>query len=652
MFIAIEIPSSNYSIAKQLGIMGTLVPPKTIRMYRNGDQFYPARSVVVNTHVTRNWDAFLDRVTQAIRPEKGAVRKIFNAESGRKIKSFEQLEDGKAYVAAAMERYKRLPYTNILDQRTREKTMMEKHQTSMSMVSRVVRSGRAKKIGAGVRGISIHVTMNGDLQFKPVKILVSQRTTPDLTHLKDEIGKRVKAYTVETITKIFDIDGRRVKSMRDLAEGGQYVAVTRGRFKPMPYFSGPQVASTSPAKLGSKLATNIRYQKNKKDFNSRSPTKLAPLSKESSPAKKQAPPPKMRLDPGEKIQSYNVTIVTGNDPSHATDANVFLTIHGTKGNTKRQPLREDSDNFEAGSEDVFAVESKAIGDITAVTLEQDDSGASSAWFVERVTVRDTMTNKRTVFQVHDWLATDRGNMSNKLRIEAKASPKKKQKQAGARDEMAAPQREHAAAVDDSADTFEDRPKAEGRASVVRDDVDDTPSISTGRYASAEKEIKAALNDPAQLKAYWRQLDFNGNNIVSLAEIDKFVVERFPILNNKPALMRAYKKTTLRDGDGDSWVEKKEFPALLVNLLYFNALFDAFDGIDTDDDRRVDFEEFKQGLRLLDMKLPPKRARAEFDDMDENGGGVVLFDEFAAWAAERACPVNDQVMTEFTTSEDR
>jgi len=302
--------------------------------------------------------------------------------------------------------------------------------------------------------------------------------------------------------------------------------------------------------------------------------------------------------------------------------------------------------------DVFAIESKAIGEVTAVTLEQDDSGASSAWFVERVTVRDTMTNKRTVFQVHDWLATDRGSMMNKLRIEAKGSPAKKKTKKSNKDALAAPPREHADAIEDSEETHEDRPQAEGRAAVVDDDTDDTPSISTGKFGAVEKEIKAALADPKQLKSYWRQLDFNGNNIVSLAEIDKFVVERFPMLNNKPALMRAYKKTTLRDGDGDSWVEKKEFPSLLVNLLYFNALFDAFDGIDTDDDRRIDFDEFRHGLKLLDMKLSAKQAQAEFNDIDENGGGVVLFDEFAAWAAERACPVNDMVMTEFTTSEDR
>jgi hypothetical protein len=34
------------------------------------------------------------------------------------------------------------------------------------------------------------------------------------------------------------------------------------------------------------------------------------------------------------------------------------------------------------------------------------------------------------------------------------------------------------------------------------------------------------------------------------EIDKFIVERFPVLNHKPALMRAYKRTISRDGGGD------------------------------------------------------------------------------------------------------
>ena len=34
-------------------------------------------------------------------------------------------------------------------------------------------------------------------------------------------------------------------------------------------------------------------------------------------------------------------------------------------------------------------------------------------------------------------------------------------------------------------------------------------------------------------------------------------------------MRAYKYTTLVEGDKDAWVEKKEFPSLLKNLFFFN-----------------------------------------------------------------------------------
>ena len=34
---------------------------------------------------------------------------------------------------------------------------------------------------------------------------------------------------------------------------------------------------------------------------------------------------------------------------------------------------------------------------------------------------------------------------------------------------------------------------------------------------------------------WGAIDYNGNGIVSLAEIDKWVVESYPKLNNKPAL---------------------------------------------------------------------------------------------------------------------
>merc|ERR1719498_2083952 len=56
----------------------------------------------------------------------------------------------------------------------------------------------------------------------------------------------------------------------------------------------------------------------------------------------------------------------------------------------------------------------------------------------------------------------------------------------------------------------------------------------------------------RLSSRWKQADYNGNGGCSLAELDKLVEEKgWPL--SKPTLMRAYKKTTLRDGDGDAWV---------------------------------------------------------------------------------------------------
>ena len=36
------------------------------------------------------------------------------------------------------------------------------------------------------------------------------------------------------------------------------------------------------------------------------------------------------------------------------------------------------------------------------------------------------------------------------------------------------------------------------------------------------------------------MDYNNNEVVSLAEIDKAIVELWPEFDHKPALMRAYK----------------------------------------------------------------------------------------------------------------
>jgi Ca2+-binding EF-hand superfamily protein len=156
------------------------------------------------------------------------------------------------------------------------------------------------------------------------------------------------------------------------------------------------------------------------------------------------------------------------------------------------------------------------------------------------------------------------------------------------------------------------------------------------FDELEKVIKGIMRDKRKLHSLWKRIDFNGNNIVSLAEIDKLAVEAYPLLNHKPALMRAYKKT-IKQGDGDDWVEKKEFKPLLANLFYFNKIFWVFDMVDNDKDRRMDFREFQQCLTVCGCPMQEAQARQEFRKVDKNGGGIILFDEFCHYFTASQCP---------------
>jgi len=161
------------------------------------------------------------------------------------------------------------------------------------------------------------------------------------------------------------------------------------------------------------------------------------------------------------------------------------------------------------------------------------------------------------------------------------------------------------------------------------------SISTTKFDAQEQQFRAFLNNAAQVQKTFGELDMNGNKKLSLAEIDKWVVERFPLLNNKKALMRAYKQTTANEGDGDAYVNSKEFVSLLTNIIFFNRLYVVFSQIDADADARIDFKEFSLGFKWMGLKYTEVEAKAEFKKMDSNAGGKVLFEEFTSWVAKKA-----------------
>ena len=170
-------------------------------------------------------------------------------------------------------------------------------------------------------------------------------------------------------------------------------------------------------------------------------------------------------------------------------------------------------------------------------------------------------------------------------------------------------------------------------------------ISTTDFDALDQQIQHVVSNKAELKRLWAACDFNGNGMCSLAEIDKMVLEQYPALHHPRALIRAYKKATAGDptrtykGKGDSFIQRQEFICLLKNIVYFNRVFAVFEAIDTGDDHRIDANEFKRGLPMLGLHLSAHDAEATFRQIDRDGGGQILFEEFCSWLERTHAPVD-------------
>ncbi|CAF1370067.1 unnamed protein product [Rotaria magnacalcarata] len=89
-------------------------------------------------------------------------------------------------------------------------------------------------------------------------------------------------------------------------------------------------------------------------------------------------------------------------------------------------------------------------------------------------------------------------------------------------------------------------------------------------------------------------------------------------------MRAYKAA---DTNGNGFVELREFEKIVQLLQQYDEISKIFQELDTNDDHRASFDEFKNGFELLGEDTPDEESlKQEFDGIDSNDGGYILFDE--------------------------
>ncbi|KAM3842453.1 LOW QUALITY PROTEIN: lipoxygenase homology domain-containing protein 1 [Diretmus argenteus] len=107
---------------------------------------------------------------------------------------------------------------------------------------------------------------------------------------------------------------------------------------------------------------------------------------------------------------YEVIVITGDEKGAGTDANVFITIYGSNGDSGRRPLRQKFRNlFEREQTDRFLLEMLDMGELLRVRVEHDNSGLNPGWLLDRVEVTNTANGVSTIFLCGKWLDTKRAD---------------------------------------------------------------------------------------------------------------------------------------------------------------------------------------------------------------------------------------------------
>lgn len=154
------------------------------------------------------------------------------------------------------------------------------------------------------------------------------------------------------------------------------------------------------------------------------------------------------------------------------------------------------------------------------------------------------------------------------------------------------------------------------------------------------------------KLMWESIDVNGNGYVSLAEITKGVRDVIAVgdlMDAVPAINRAFhharKISKVANKHGEDYLEFSEFRTFLLLLRQYFEYYQAFDRIDTGDDRRISLEEFTAPSMKQTIEKwvgPIGDMAAEFARIDQNGGGQILFSEFVDWALAKNLDLEDDI----------
>ncbi|XP_009330378.1 PREDICTED: oxygen-regulated protein 1 [Pygoscelis adeliae] len=120
------------------------------------------------------------------------------------------------------------------------------------------------------------------------------------------------------------------------------------------------------------------------------------------------------------VTAYEVHVTTGELWNAGTEADVYISVYGERGDTgSRQLLRSQKPNkFLKGQTDIFAVEAVHLGHLYKIVIGHNGLGSGNGWFLDKVVIKDPITDLDYTFLCHRWLdqGQDDGNIARELTV--------------------------------------------------------------------------------------------------------------------------------------------------------------------------------------------------------------------------------------------
>ncbi|XP_028402052.1 serine/threonine-protein kinase DCLK2-like isoform X2 [Dendronephthya gigantea] len=184
---------------------------KQVRFYRNGDKYFGGLKLAVSSERYKEFFALLVELSNKLDLKTGAVRFVFDAETGRQITDVSQLSTNSSYVCSSSNSFKEIEGGYGQTQPKNWSTGGKKDRRELTNWDKS--SPRMDSKREFIKPKLVTVVKNGKPPQKKVTMLLNKKTALDLNQVLDHLSSKG---TLGKVDRLCCLDGREIKELRDL----------------------------------------------------------------------------------------------------------------------------------------------------------------------------------------------------------------------------------------------------------------------------------------------------------------------------------------------------------------------------------------------------------------------------------------------------